>query len=594
MLTVIVLGVLAVLLLVGRMYGDMKWQHVLALFLDPGNYDGPGVHEGFRITIALLGVFLFSALLVSVFTNIIENISSAYKRGENHYRFKNHILIIGAGRSMMTMLSSIRKHPDLCKDDILIMTSEDVVPLREKVRDSLADKRFCRKITFYHSDRLSKQHLMEACAHHAKIIYLLGEEGEDNHDANNIQCLNFLREICAQDGPDIQCYMTIEMHTSLDVIRYLKSADSSRLCVEVISESDYIVEQLLVHTDILPVLTEKDTDKRLRVVIAGHSRESRSFARIASLLCHFPNFKDASNRTQIVFIHPGMETQMDRFVANHRGIFDLCHYHYVSSEKTTSFAPKKTLGDFIDQEWTFVDAEMSSPFARSLMEEWIDDPSETLLFAICSQDDERGLSTALHLPQKVYDSGCPILLYQKENLSLANAAVKSGMFGGLFVFGDNQPGVDALFLQRTTWGKRTNRVYDLEYGNPPAQDADSAWKRLPHAHKLSSISSANFFPIIMRCFGLKATKECFSALSEDVLDRISEAEHRHWMSSVLLLGYTAAETEIRKDRESFRYLKKEKFIHLDIAPYNELQHEQKKDMLLVNHIPFILTGESKE
>ena len=37
-------------------------------------------------------------------------------------------------------------------------------------------------------------------------------------------------------------------------------------------------------------------------------------------------------------------------------------------------------------------------------------------------------------------------------------------------------------------------------------------------------------------------------------------------------------------------LKDEKFIHLDIAPYDELKHEQKKDLLLVSNIPYILTG----
>ncbi len=38
----------------------------------------------------------------------------------------------------------------------------------------------------------------------------------------------------------------------------------------------------------------------------------------------------------------------------------------------------------------------------------------------------------------------------------------------------------------------------------------------------------------------------------------------------------------------FNQLKKEKFIHLDIAPYDELPHEQQKDLAIVKNIPYII------
>ena len=587
-LILLVFFVLVILLFVGwRLH--MDWQTVIASFLDPGVYNGPDArhHDWFRIIIALLGVFLFSGLLITVIINIVGNVTTAYEKGENRYHFSDHILFLGSARPLVTMLDSIRKHPELSRKEILVMTSVDVVHLRSLIWNSLADKKFCRQITFYRSDRESEARLREASPDKAAMIYLIGEDNELCHDALNIQCLEYLRNICSGKGPAIQCFMSMEMHSSLDVIRYLKGGEKSRLCVDVINKSDYIVEQLLVHTDAMPALTEEAKGKYVRIVIAGYSRVGRSFATVASQICHYPNFA-ADTRTQITFIDTGMRQSMDFFVANHSAMFDLCHYHYLSEGSSQSFAPKEEYGDFMDLEWTFVDADPSSPFARDLIEKWASDPMEELVVAVCYEKDTKSFSTALHLPRCVYERKSPVLVYQEGNPALVFKAAETGMFGKLAVFGEGLPDYDALFLKRTTWGKRINRIYDLQYGNPPAEDADSAWKNLPYAHKLSSIASSNFMPMILRCFGLELSEEVFDALPGDVLEKISEAEHRRWMTSVLLLGYYPAGRELRKDRSAFTCLKKEKFIHLDIVPYDELAHEQDKDRMIVSKIPCIL------
>ena len=62
------------------------------------------------------------------------------------------------------------------------------------------------------------------------------------------------------------------------------------------------------------------------------------------------------------------------------------------------------------------------------------------------------------------------------------------------------------------------------------------------------------------------------------------------MATQLLMGYYAAPSEQRKDRSHFKELKTKKFIHLDIAPYDELPEEEKKDTLIMNNIPYIMTG----
>ena len=78
------------------------------------------------------------------------------------------------------------------------------------------------------------------------------------------------------------------------------------------------------------------------------------------------------------------------------------------------------------------------------------------------------------------------------------------------------------------------------------------------------------------------------ALDAEILEALSEVEHRRWMASVLLMGYSAAPKAARADRSRFKELKNKEFIHLDIAPYDELAHEADKDRLIVENIPYIM------
>ena len=58
------------------------------------------------------------------------------------------------------------------------------------------------------------------------------------------------------------------------------------------------------------------------------------------------------------------------------------------------------------------------------------------------------------------------------------------------------------------------------------------------------------------------------------------------------MGYQAAPIKDRKDRTNYKELKEKKYIHLDIAPFNELPGEQKKDLLIIKSIPYIITGKT--
>ena len=589
-LSVIIIIVLLVLLFIDWAFVDLKWQAILATFMDPGNFATYKGNDFFRLIIALLGVFLFSALLISVFTNIFENISTSYKKGESVYSFSNHILIIGASHPLKNMLFAIRDNKDMQKRDILIMTTSNVEKLRNQMEIQLADPSFFDRITFFHRERNALKYLQEACAEKASIIFIIGENKESAHDALNIRCLNYLKDLCGDNGPVIPCYVMMEMHSTLKVFNYMNDNTSSRLTVEIVNESDYTVEQLLVNTSFLPALTKDDEKHRVRIVLVGNSRVSRSFASVAAQICHYPNFKGAATRTIISMIEYS-KTDMNNFLVNYSNMFDVCHYRYVSQEKTEEYAPKKEYGDFMDIEWEFIEGKLFSPYVVSLLESWVSDRTEIIVFAICLENDATNAYIALHMPRKIYDSKVNIAVYQNDYSELIATAAATKMYGNIFIFGKAHVD-DMLFMRRSSIGKRVNRIYDLEFGNPPAKDEDDAWNKLPYAHKYSSIASANSIAMKMRCFHIEPTIKSIQNLSEKELKILSEVEHRRWMSTQLIMGYRAAPIKERRDRTRFKELKDKKFIHLDIAPFDELPGEEEKDLLIIKNIPYIITGKT--
>ena len=60
------------------------------------------------------------------------------------------------------------------------------------------------------------------------------------------------------------------------------------------------------------------------------------------------------------------------------------------------------------------------------------------------------------------------------------------------------------------------------------------------------------------------------------------------------MGYRAAPKAERAERSHFKELKTKYFIHLDIAPYQEIGSEAEKDLIIVKNIPYIIKEETYE
>ena len=612
--------------------GDYNWREIIALYLDPGVFDTySDKHTWFPLIITFVGIFVFTALLITVFTNVFSNISDSYRKGERRYKgLKGHTLILGANRMLIGMLTELKR--DGSANDILVMTSSPVEELRDKVEAYFGDKKFMKRLTFYYDERNNEANLREACARSAKDIFIIGEDGEVDHDSVSISCCEKLEVICKDSPNPVHCFLVLDNQSSAEIYHYHtgKFSQGTQLQVDVVDIKEYVAEQTLLGLNGDNQLSidgrgiKPDTEQYVHFIIAGMTPMAKAMALTAAHLCHFPNFdsKTGERKTVITFIDYDIRRKRDVFVSEHQNLFMLSHYSDISFNadgkmSVKAHTPDMEYGDFLDVAWEFVDADISSPEAKAYLAAAAHDSMQQLAMAICQESQEDNMSAALHLPSPIYDRSRNIPIYvhlweQGDAITKANA---TGQFGHIYCFGTGTSAdKDPLFRKRLTRGQRVNYVYGTMNEPSPVfihEESLRIWYNNKESDKFSSIYCANSLQIKQHSFGMDLS---------DIGLPLFEVEHRRWVISVLLLGqkaYAQKEREelkaiVRNERnlypdkgkrdiletgervspkwEELRAIAKSDFIHVDIDSYDGLvdQEEKDKDAVLMVNSPFIL------
>lgn len=637
-----------VLLVIALISKAFDWQDIFALVLDPGVFGNTKQdHDIFRLLITLLGIVVFAALLIPGVTNILSDVRSAYNKGERRYpRIKNHVLILGANRMILGMLNKLRTDPTFARKEILIVTTQSVEQLRDRIEAYFGGhSKFLSRITFYYDERNNETNLREANAHKASHIFIIGEDNEIDHDSVSIKCCEKLEEICKNSSRFIKCFLVLDNQSSAEVYHYYKTPFSydndvkgfkTKLMVDIIDIKEYVAEQTLLGLNEsqngkqLPIDGDgitAETTQYVHFVISGMTPMGKAMALTAAHLCHFPNFKipgsNTIRRTVISFMAPDIRSDRELFVSEHGELFKLSHYRDVSFDESgrpicKRYEPDINYGDFLDIEWEFVDTDISSPSGKRYIESIAKDSEQRLVIAICQSSQELNTSAALHLPSCVYEleRRIPIYVHLWEQGDVITKARKTGQFGNIYCFGTGTSADDdPLFTERLQRGQRVNFVYSILFGNKNRElgEMERRWYSLIEANKFSSIYCANSIDIKKRSF----PDDLYSGTTE-----LCEVEHRRWMMSVLLLGYKAYPTDerrcyidtIRKEMEMLQIdgaqgkvsksqsktwqelnrKKADRFLHIDIDDFDNLvdQEEKDKDKELVLRFPFILDGDT--
>lgn len=544
----LVVLVLAIAIVVSLfVYKQLPWQQVVAVLLDPGCYgNSKWEYDWILLPLAVFSLIFLSGLLVSTFTNVVENISVSVRMGHRRYKVENHTLILGAGRQLAPILEALKD-----SDKNVIVMSEE----RPTVKGNYI---------YYCGKRDSEDDLRSARPEYADTIYIIGENDEPDHDSKTIKAIALLEELTQNSSQEkIYCYATLLDRVSSEVYEYSRLKPNGHLLlVDVINDYEYLSQLLMVNTDFLPTIKSGDI-RRSHVVIYGNDHIAQNVAYTVAHISHYANFTECGAKTCITIIGEDMRRKLDNLVAARPGLFDLSVYTYIdASGKKEVHTPNS---DFLDVEWQFVDTYSTSQLARKIVTDINNADDEILTIVVANENPAEATRTVLHLPREVYNNH--IAVYMEHSADVIELSRKSGMYGNIVVFGDAATLSDPLFKNRSIMGQRVNYIYDRAYSKPPSANAEEAWYGLSESNKYSSIYCAIALPMRERCFDMDGDRNA-----------IYEAEHRRWMMSVLIMGWRAGS---KRDNSSFT--------HNDIVPFNELlPEEQRKDKILIDAIPHIL------
>lgn len=567
-------------------------------------------HRLFHLIIALFGAVFFTGMLISVISNMLEGRVAAYKKGLVRYPFSDHILILGANEMVVNMVKAFASHPKTARRDIVVLSNTDIEQLRSRLYSEL-DTRERRNLTLLFGSRDSDEELRRVQVLKAFRVYILGECDEVEHDAVNIACYERVKTLCALRREVMKCYLVINNVTSFHVFQYRRNENDPHLELTIINSLENWAQQVLVshrhERMVYPALDREgigaDSDKSVHFVVVGMTQMALAMATTAAHIAHYPNFRTRRRRTRISFISPQIEQEMNFFKGHYRNLFDLSHstlrtWNYDGREKEPVVeVPQGQYGDFLDVEWEFIDGGIETPQVRELIRRWCthrDYADEILTFAVCGKDPVANIAAALYLPVEIEQRQVPVFVYQPNMGKILELANKTLRYAHVFPFGMKHDCYDPALHDCIVNAKRINYLYNKaeEYVTMPAgeDELDRMWYGLSFANQLSNIYAANSIPGKLRSLGWSGAE--FAGMTEEQVDLLAEVEHNRWNVEKLLVGFRAMPRDRRtavSAKEAVR-LKKECFIHKDIAPYDELSESSRRyDRVIVRHIGDVIS-----
>jgi len=350
---------------------------------------------------------------------------------------------------------------------------------------------------------------------------------------------------------------------------------------------------------------------------------SYALSTTAAHLCHFPNFvtrnadgtfgENHDRRTKITLIAPNIKEEMSYLTTHLESLFKISKCTVYSDNWKFGDSPEliitpelKTIGDFLDIEWEFVNGNIADNNVRELLKQAYknnENGKTYLTVAMCENKADRNIAAALYLPSEFhqitmkedsndevdYEKTIPILVYQPESEELLKTSSQEiAMFRNILPFGSVRESYDPFVRCRIMEGKRINYIYFKEenytYMTSDAADLDKLWRSTKYADQMSNIYCAAHIGVKLRSVDNR------EELTEDDIKLLAVTEHNRWNVEKLLMGFEAlpeVERATQHTEEGLQKLKKlkKKFKHHCIAPYSQLLPDDcKYDTLIVRNL----------
>lgn len=300
--------------------------------------------------------------------------------------------------------------------------------------------------------------------------------------------------------------------------------------------------------------------------------------------------------------------------------------------------------NFLDVEFEFIKGDVFSKDVQELINGWAmeHNKKQYLSIFLALTDQRQNFVFGMNLPEEVYYSEVPLFIRQDRsdnfvsNLRTTDKAINDvqkkntylrvengelikkqhgGRYANIYPFGMNETAysADEKSLKRA---KLINYLYSTaNYSNNKFQsilsldamssdqiwaEADKYWKGLSVALKWSNLYNAytirTKLATLRAMRGLKLDDNSRDQwnLSETEVEDMARVEHNRWNVEKLLMGYRKPhrnEDKYAKENEAFKdELKrnKERFIHHDIRPFDQLGNIKELDYEFSRYIPWIM------
>ena len=360
-------------------------------------------------------------------------------------------------------------------------------------------------------------------------------------------------------------------------------------------------------------------NKTVHLIIIGMNQMGTALATQAALLCHFPNFAtDKSKKTVITFIDDNVIREAEYYMGRYATLFELSEYKLLMpgggdelfnpddeqisiQNRDVSKSNKQSLkhlteksdnGCLLDVEWEFIMGNAASKAIQKHILKIANDKNKIVTIAICFNDSQQSLASAMYLPKTVYDHCNQVLVYQRSIFDVANDVARGDStwrrYQHLFPFGMSEASytenpfdshlaaldyymyedgerrklVEEYFNpdKKEVNNKKINQEQDQEekresdkllFENTFLKSVNDAWENAGIVRKTASIDSVDSIPFKLRSMGIeycrdldKIEEKINKEEYKEIKDGLVEAEHNRWMMQRLISGFRhLSETE---------------------------------------------------
>lgn len=557
----------------------------------------------------------------------------------------NHVIILGYNSSVPSLLNVVyEKHKD---SYIILMSERDSEEIRGRINAHFRTE-IVKNLIIMNGIRTAIDDLARLrLANSPKEIYIIGEEDEDAHDTNSLDCVKKMSQLVTKGKVD--CYVQINSYTMYSALQSVDFGDT------LLENGDTVKKHLNIHPfnfneiwaqkalATIPKKISIDSEmvyqyfpldgngigaasqRHVHLILLGMNDMSTSLAVNAAHVLHFPNYKDGdfSTCSTITFIDSNSDAHGRLMRNQYRDLFSLSRWRDIIASNANQLeagwidpvgddgSEYRHLGaqNFMDIQWEFIKGDVEDQAIQDYLVTCSQNPSGITTIAICFEDSEQNAALCRALPDIILKNANTVLVRQKESavtvdlirkISPEHKRIRAfGMMGECY--GEN--------LASDKFGKLVNACYhnvDINAllthdGQQTRNVIDKEWERCSVLDRWSSNYSANMLFTKLRSWGFSDEEQITAQRLEEVLndesvqEAIQRTEHHRWNTEKLLLGFAPLTKEEQdlflpfKDQEDAlnamkdEWQEKEKK-HLDICSNEVLKIVDKWSVGFDNHV----------